>query len=77
LYAEEELATVTVVTGFCGYLVLDHQLRFFITEVSERHHVTRFVADANKVMGRVWCAVIQVDAIPMSSSALPLCSVAQ
>jgi hypothetical protein len=39
LYAQEELATVTVVTGLCGYVIPHHQFLLFITEVSEHHHL--------------------------------------
>ena len=38
LYADEDLATVTVVTGFCGYVVPDHRLGFFITKARDLNH---------------------------------------
>jgi hypothetical protein len=47
LYADEELATVTVVTGFCGYLVPDHRLGMTITGLRDLDHLTGFFGDLN------------------------------
>ena len=58
---------MTVVTWFCGYLVLHHQLQAFITEVSERHHLRSFIAGSNYSSTRCFYLSFRISASTIRS----------